>query len=110
RPGSFAEDKLIVSFRDAQDFVHGFGPGSWEGLPVHNTSEDCPQRLAKAKGTKKYGVDGAGLRCEEREEAGRAVLRDEVGVYEESNEVLPGEIASRGDVGEMEGQTAGDER
>ena len=110
RPGTFAEDKFIVSFRDAQDFVHGLSPGSWEGLPVHNTSEDSPERLAKAKGTKEYGVDGAGFRREEGEEARGAVLRDEVGVYEESDKVLPGEVASRGDVSEIEGQTAGDER
>ena len=110
RPGTFPEDKLVVSFRDAQDFVYGLGPGSWEGLPVHNTSEDSPERLAKAKGTQEYGVNGAGFRREVREEARGAVLRDEVGVYEESDKVLPGEIASRGDVGEIEGQTAGDER
>ena len=110
RPGTFAEDKFIVSFRDAQDFVHGLGPGSWEGLAVHNASEDSPERLAKAKGTKEYGVDGAWFRREEREEARGAVLRDEVGVYEESDKVPPGEIASRGEVGEIERQTAGDER
>ena len=109
-PCTFTKDELIMSFRDAQDFVYGLGPGSWEGLAVHNTSEDSPERLAKAKGTKEYGVDGAGFRREEREEARGAVLRDEVGVHEESDKVLPGEIASRRDVGEIEGQTAGDER
>jgi hypothetical protein len=33
-----------------------------------------------------------------------------VGVYEEGDKLLPGEISRRGDVGEIEGQTAGDER
>jgi hypothetical protein len=74
RPGTFTDDKFIVSFRDAQDFVHGLGPGSWEGLLVHNTGEDGPERFAEAKRTKERGVDGAGFRREERAEARGAVL------------------------------------
>ena len=93
RPRTLTKDKFIVPFRDAQDFVDGLGPGGWERLFVDNTGEDSPERLAKAQRTEEYSVDGAGFRGEKRSEARRAVVRDQAGIYEESDKVVPREVA-----------------
>jgi hypothetical protein len=68
-PCTFTKDELIMSFRDAQDFVHRLGPGRRKRLFVDDRSENGSERLTKAKGAKQDGVDGAGFRGKKRARA-----------------------------------------
>src|SRR5215469_1052131 len=90
RPGAFAEYQFVVSFGDAQDFVHRLCPGKRERLFVHKAREDGAETLAKAKGAEEDGIDGSGLGREKRAKARGAVLRDQPSVDEESDKLIPG--------------------
>ena len=109
-PCTFTKDELIMSFRDAQDFVHRLGPGRRKRLFVDDRSENGSERLTKAKGAKQDGVDGAGFRGKKRAQARGALLRDQAGVHEEGDKLVPGEMVSRSDVGKVECETASDKR
>jgi hypothetical protein len=90
RPGAFAEYQFVMSFGDAQDFVHGLRPGRRERLFVHNRGEDGAETLAKAEGAEEDGIDGSGLRGEKRAKTRGTVLRDQPSVDEESDKLIPG--------------------
>ena len=108
RPRALAKDELVMPFGDAQNFVDGLGPGRREGLFVDHASEDPTERLAKAESAEEYGVDRARFGCAEGAKTRGAVLRNQTGVYEEGDKVVPGEIARGRNVSEIEGQTTRD--
>jgi hypothetical protein len=110
RPCTLAEDKFVVSLGDAEKSIDRFHPGGREGISFHNASEDGPERFAKTKGAEKDSVDREGLGRKKRAKTRGAILGDQASIDEKSDKLVPGEtVCRRGEVGEIEGETAGDE-
>jgi len=110
RPDPFVGDELIVTFRDAEDFVDRLSPGSGEGLIVHEGSEDGAERFAKTEDAEENGIHGLRFGREKRTETGGTILGDQASINKERDELVPGEIAGGGrEVGEIKGETTCDE-
>lgn len=95
-PGTVVEDEFVVAFGDAEDFVDGFSPGHRVMPRLDNGRKDGAQRLAQAQDTQEDGIHGVGLVEEKRAQAGSAVFGNQVGVDQERQELVPGEVVSRG--------------
>jgi hypothetical protein len=110
RPDTVMGDELIVTFGDAEDLIDGLDPGSGEGFFVDNGSEDGAERFAKAEDAEENGVHGSRFRGEQGTETGGTFLGDQASIDEERDEFIPRQIVGGGgDVGEIEGETTGDE-
>jgi hypothetical protein len=110
RPDSAVRDYFIVAFRNAQNLVDRFGPRGGEGLTVHDGTKHGAERLPQAQSAEEHGIDSAWLGMKEWTQAGSAFFRDKLGINEERNELVPGEVASgRRQVNEVEGKASGKE-
>ena len=108
-PSAVAKDEFVVAFRDAQDFVDRLSPGVREGFPIHDASEDSPQRLAQTKGMEQDRIDSFRIGGKKRAKTRGALVGNQTGVDEEGNKLAPRQIGGRRGVREIEGQAAGDE-
>lgn len=110
RPRTFTKDEFVVSLGDTEEFVDRLSPGRRERLPVHDASEDGPERLAQAKDAEEDGIDGPGFRDKKWAEARGAIFREQARVNEEGDKLVPGQVVGGGGcIGEVEGDTASDE-
>jgi hypothetical protein len=110
RPDSAVRDYFIVAFRNAQNLVDRCDPGRGEGLAVDDASKHGAQGLAQAQNAEENGIDGERLGVYQGTQVGGAIFRDELGVNEEGNKLLPGEVASgRREVSEVKGESSGNE-
>ena len=100
-----------MAFGDTQDFVDGFDPGGGEGFFIEDGGENGAEGFAKAQDAKKNRIHGLSLGGKKRAKASGTILGDQASIDKERNEFVPGKIAGGGrEVGEIEGQAAGDQR
>jgi hypothetical protein len=109
-PAFSAGHEFIMAFGEAKQIVDGLGPAFGEGLFLHEGREDGAYGFAQAKDLQKNGVNGLRLGVEQGMKACGAVGCDDVGVDEEGDEFVPGEVVcGRRGIGEIESEAAGDE-
>ena len=106
-PRGVAVSEFVVALGDAKDFVDGLDPGGRKGLPLDDRGKHRAERFTQAQNTQQNGIDGVRLGAGERAEAGSALFRNEPGINEEGDELIPGEVVGRGSgIGEVEGEPA----
>ena len=110
RPGPLLEYEFIVTFGNAEDLVDWLNPGGGERLSVDDGSKNGPERLAKTKDAEENGVYSVRRCSEERAEMCGTISGDQASIDQERDKFIPGEIMGGGrEVGEIEGETTGDE-
>lgn len=99
-----------MAFGDTQNFIDGFNPGRGEGFFVDDGGENGAKRFAKAQDAKENRIHGRSLSRNKRAKASGPILGDQASIDKEGNEFVPGKVAAGGrEVGEIEGQAAGDQ-
>jgi len=110
RPGALAGDELVVTLRDAKDFIDGLDPGTGERFLLREGSENSAERLAKAKNAQEHSVHGMGFGGKKGPQASSAILGNQASVHEERDIFIPRKVVGGGrGVSEVEGETASDE-
>jgi hypothetical protein len=108
-PGAVAENELIVTLGNAENFVDGHGPGSGKRFAVYKGSENGSERFAEPQDAQENSIDGLRFCGEKRPETSCAVLRDKASIHQERYEFIPGEIVrGGGEVGKIEREAASD--
>jgi len=109
-PAFGAGNEFIVAFGEAKQIVDGLGPGFGERLFLHEGRKDGAEGFAQAKNFEENGVDGLRLGVEQGMKTCGAFGGDDMGVDEERDEFVPGEVVCGGrGIGEIEGEATGDE-